>query len=57
MSTALSNRIGDGVWLIVIAWMINFGSWNSLHYLKFLSGSVEIELLSFSGFCGCYKGC
>ena len=27
MLTVLSNRIGDVALLIVIAWMINFGSW------------------------------
>jgi NADH-ubiquinone oxidoreductase chain 5 len=44
--TVLSNRIG-GVALLIVAWMINFGSWNFIYYLEFLSGSFEIELISF----------
>jgi NADH-ubiquinone oxidoreductase chain 5 len=32
---------------MVIAWMINFGSLSFVCYLEFLSGSVEIELISF----------
>jgi len=27
--------------------MINFGSWRFIYYLDFLSGSVEMELISF----------
>nr|AQP26791.1 NADH dehydrogenase subunit 5 [Pericapritermes latignathus] len=47
MLTVLSNRIGDVALLMVIAWMINFGSWNFIYYLEFLSGSFEMELISF----------
>nr|AQP30323.1 NADH dehydrogenase subunit 5 [Rhynchotermes nasutissimus] len=47
MLTVLSNRIGDVALLMVIAWMINFGSWNFIYYLEFMSGSVEMELISF----------
>nr|YP_009350397.1 NADH dehydrogenase subunit 5 [Crepititermes verruculosus]AQP26982.1 NADH dehydrogenase subunit 5 [Crepititermes verruculosus] len=47
MLTVLSNRIGDVALLMVIAWMINFGSWNFVYYLEFMSGSVEMELISF----------
>nr|YP_009544245.1 NADH dehydrogenase subunit 5 [Roisinitermes ebogoensis]AYO45653.1 NADH dehydrogenase subunit 5 [Roisinitermes ebogoensis]URX52858.1 NADH dehydrogenase subunit 5 [Roisinitermes ebogoensis] len=46
MLTVLSNRIGDVALLMVIAWMINFGSWNYIYYLEFLSGSFEMELIS-----------
>lgn len=45
--TVLSNRIGDVALLIVIAWIINFGSWSFIYYLDFISGSIEIELISF----------
>ena len=31
----------------VKAWMINFGSWSLVYYFKFLSGSVEMELIPF----------
>nr|AQP26480.1 NADH dehydrogenase subunit 5 [Astalotermes cf. qietus RDCT073] len=47
MLTVLSNRVGDVALLMVIAWMINFGSWSFIYYLDFLSGSVEMELISF----------
>ena len=47
MLTALSNRIGDVALLMVIAWIINFGSRSFNYYLDFFSGSIEIELISF----------
>nr|WMY23982.1 NADH dehydrogenase subunit 5 [Trinervitermes geminatus] len=47
MLTVLSNRIGDVALLMVIAWMINFGSWSFIYYLEFLFGSFEMELISF----------
>nr|YP_009351723.1 NADH dehydrogenase subunit 5 [Thoracotermes macrothorax]AQP30488.1 NADH dehydrogenase subunit 5 [Thoracotermes macrothorax] len=47
MLTVLSNRIGDVALLMVIAWMINFGSWNFIYYLEFMAGSIEMELISF----------
>ena len=46
MLTVLSNRIGDVAFLIVIAWIINFGSLSFVYYLDFLSGSVEMGLIS-----------
>ena len=46
MLTVLSNRIGDVALLIVIAWIINFGSWSFVYYLDFLSGSFEMALIS-----------
>ena len=54
--TVLSNQIGDVALLIVIAWIINFGSRSFIYYLEFLTGSVAIELISFLVFfCGCYN--
>ena len=47
MLTVLSNRVGDVALLMVIAWIINFGSWSFIYYLDFISGSVEMELISF----------
>nr|AQP28073.1 NADH dehydrogenase subunit 5 [Macrotermes sp. B TB-2017] len=47
MLTVLSNRVGDVALLMVIAWMINFGSWSFVYYLEFLSGSIEMGLISF----------
>nr|UQJ75281.1 NADH dehydrogenase subunit 5 [Proneotermes latifrons] len=46
MLTVLSNRIGDVALLMVIAWMINFGSWNYIYYLDFLKNSFEMNLIT-----------
>nr|AVN67450.1 NADH dehydrogenase subunit 5 [Gyna caffrorum] len=46
MLTALSNRIGDVALLMVIAWMVNFGSWNYIYYLECMKGSLEMMLVS-----------
>nr|UGN61778.1 NADH dehydrogenase subunit 5 [Cryptocercus sp. 2 ZQW-2021c] len=46
MITFLSNRIGDVALLMVIAWMLNFGSWNYIYYLSFLKNSFEMDLIS-----------
>nr|URH16989.1 NADH dehydrogenase subunit 5 [Calcaritermes emarginicollis]URH17002.1 NADH dehydrogenase subunit 5 [Calcaritermes brevicollis]URX54377.1 NADH dehydrogenase subunit 5 [Calcaritermes brevicollis] len=45
MLTVLSNRVGDVALLMVIAWMVNFGSWNYIYYLDFLKGSFELNLI------------
>jgi NADH-ubiquinone oxidoreductase chain 5 len=47
--SCISNRIGGFVALLVIvAWMLNFGSWGFVCCLDFfLLGSVEMELISF----------
>nr|AVN67965.1 NADH dehydrogenase subunit 5 [Pycnoscelus sp. B103] len=47
MLTALSNRIGDVALLMVIAWMLNFGSWNYIYYLDCLKSSYEMEIITF----------
>jgi NADH-ubiquinone oxidoreductase chain 5 len=44
MLTVLSNKIGDVALLMVIAWIIHFVSWSFVHYLEFLTGSVQMEL-------------
>nr|UGN61765.1 NADH dehydrogenase subunit 5 [Cryptocercus sp. 1 ZQW-2021c] len=46
MITFLSNRVGDVALLMVIAWMLNFGSWNYIYYLSFLKNSFEMNLIS-----------
>nr|UGS80145.1 NADH dehydrogenase subunit 5 [Anomolachesilla palaciosi] len=35
MLTAMSNRVGDVMILLSIAWMLNFGSWNYLFYFNY----------------------
>nr|WGO57919.1 NADH dehydrogenase subunit 5 [Episymploce forficula] len=47
MLTALSNRVGDVALLMVIAWMLNFGSWNYIYYLECMKCSFEMEIITF----------
>nr|YP_010946408.1 NADH dehydrogenase subunit 5 [Haplosymploce aurantiaca]WGO57126.1 NADH dehydrogenase subunit 5 [Haplosymploce aurantiaca] len=47
MLTALSNRVGDVALLMVIAWMMNYGSWNYIYYLDCMKGSFEMEFIAF----------
>nr|YP_009175532.1 NADH dehydrogenase subunit 5 [Ruidocollaris obscura]ALG66397.1 NADH dehydrogenase subunit 5 [Ruidocollaris obscura] len=46
MLTALSNRVGDVALLMAVAWMLNFGSWNYIYYLDFMSISWEMNVIS-----------
>nr|YP_009440929.1 NADH dehydrogenase subunit 5 [Hydromanicus wulaianus]AHC32059.1 NADH dehydrogenase subunit 5 [Hydromanicus wulaianus] len=39
MLTILSNRIGDVLILMAIVWMVNYGSWNFLPYMKIMVNS------------------
>nr|YP_010326876.1 NADH dehydrogenase subunit 5 [Olene inclusa]UNP54126.1 NADH dehydrogenase subunit 5 [Olene inclusa] len=45
MLTALSNRIGDVMILMVISWMMNFGSWNYIFYLDFMGNDYEMKMI------------
>nr|YP_009364467.1 NADH dehydrogenase subunit 5 [Capnia zijinshana]ARF06095.1 NADH dehydrogenase subunit 5 [Capnia zijinshana] len=45
MLTALSNRIGDVAFLLAIAWMLNFGSWNYIFYLECMKNSMEMSII------------
>nr|ACY09712.1 NADH dehydrogenase subunit 5 [Bactrocera oleae]ACY09764.1 NADH dehydrogenase subunit 5 [Bactrocera oleae]ACY09920.1 NADH dehydrogenase subunit 5 [Bactrocera oleae] len=45
MLTALSNRIGDVAFLLAIAWMLNYGSWNYIFYLETMKHSMEMEII------------
>lgn len=45
MLTALSNRIGDVAFLLAIAWILNFGSWNYIFYLECIKNSMEISII------------
>nr|WEV93814.1 NADH dehydrogenase subunit 5 [Notarcha quaternalis]WEV93853.1 NADH dehydrogenase subunit 5 [Pseudebulea fentoni] len=47
MLTALSNRIGDVFILMVICWMMNYGSWNYLFYLNFMKNDYSMMMISF----------
>nr|YP_010309829.1 NADH dehydrogenase subunit 5 [Sphragifera sigillata]UMR54950.1 NADH dehydrogenase subunit 5 [Sphragifera sigillata] len=46
MLTALSNRIGDVMILMVISWMLNYGSWNYIFYLEFMNNDWEMIMIS-----------
>nr|NP_957749.1 NADH dehydrogenase subunit 5 [Bactrocera oleae]AAO34634.1 NADH dehydrogenase subunit 5 [Bactrocera oleae] len=45
MLTVLSNRIGDVAFLLAIAWMLNYGSWNYIFYLETMKHSMEMEII------------
>nr|UYX62322.1 NADH dehydrogenase subunit 5 [Orthopygia glaucinalis] len=45
MLTALSNRIGDVFILMVISWMLNYGSWNYIFYLEFMTNDYEMMII------------
>nr|YP_010852945.1 NADH dehydrogenase subunit 5 [Darpa inopinata]WGM81098.1 NADH dehydrogenase subunit 5 [Darpa inopinata] len=46
MLTALSNRIGDVFILMIISWMVNYGSWNYIFYLNFMVNDLEMMIIS-----------
>nr|YP_009141050.1 NADH dehydrogenase subunit 5 [Euproctis pseudoconspersa]AID49014.1 NADH dehydrogenase subunit 5 [Euproctis pseudoconspersa] len=46
MLTALSNRIGDVLILMVISWMMNYGSWNYIFYLEIMNSDWSMEMIS-----------
>nr|YP_008238888.1 NADH dehydrogenase subunit 5 [Abisara fylloides]ADO19990.1 NADH dehydrogenase subunit 5 [Abisara fylloides] len=45
MLTALSNRVGDVMILMVITWMLNYGSWNYIFYLNFMMNDYFMNLI------------
>nr|QHZ87523.1 NADH dehydrogenase subunit 5 [Mesopodagrion tibetanum] len=47
MLTVLSNRLGDVAFLLSIAWMLNYGSWNYIFYIDFTNNSLEMKMISF----------
>nr|WCH62809.1 NADH dehydrogenase subunit 5 [Dromaeolus sp. ZM-2022] len=47
MLTALSNRVGDVAFLISIAWMLNYGSWNFIFYLDIMKDDFYMGLIGF----------
>nr|YP_009383483.1 NADH dehydrogenase subunit 5 [Parasa consocia]APH08563.1 NADH dehydrogenase subunit 5 [Parasa consocia] len=46
MLTVLSNRVGDVCILMVIVWMINYGSWNYIFYLNFMKNDFSMFFIS-----------
>nr|YP_009142436.1 NADH dehydrogenase subunit 5 [Atrocalopteryx atrata]AKH04372.1 NADH dehydrogenase subunit 5 [Atrocalopteryx atrata] len=47
MLTVLSNRLGDVAFLLSIAWMLNYGSWNYIFYFDLMSVNFESKVISF----------
>nr|APT41551.1 NADH dehydrogenase subunit 5 [Trichophoromyia ininii] len=45
MLTALSNRLGDVAFLLAIAWMLNYGSWNYIFYIEFMNKDFEMFVI------------
>nr|YP_010354134.1 NADH dehydrogenase subunit 5 [Penicillifera tamsi]UOG84793.1 NADH dehydrogenase subunit 5 [Penicillifera tamsi] len=45
MLTALSNRIGDVMILMVICWMMNYGSWNYIFYLDLMKNDYVMYIV------------
>nr|AUN88085.1 NADH dehydrogenase subunit 5 [Somatochlora hineana] len=41
MLTVLSNRLGDVAFLLSIAWMLNYGSWNYVMYMYVMINDLE----------------
>jgi hypothetical protein len=47
MLNFLSNRIGEVALLVVIAWVISFGSWKFAYNLQFISSCIEMQPIPF----------
>nr|YP_007627090.1 NADH dehydrogenase subunit 5 [Cupido argiades]AGE31670.1 NADH dehydrogenase subunit 5 [Cupido argiades] len=45
MLTALSNRVGDVMILMVVCWMMNYGSWNYIFYLEFMNNDYSMNYI------------
>nr|ATI10814.1 NADH dehydrogenase subunit 5 [Megalophasma granulatum] len=45
MITALSNRVGDSMLLMSIAWMFSYGGWNYFIYLDFFTINFDCQLI------------
>nr|QNE85968.1 NADH dehydrogenase subunit 5 [Simulium ornatum] len=45
MLTALSNRIGDVAFLLAIAWMLNYGSWNYVYYIDLMKDDFCMKII------------
>lgn len=44
--TVLSNRLGDVAFLLSIAWILNYGSWNYIYYLNYMFSDFEGLIIS-----------
>nr|ARH54683.1 NADH dehydrogenase subunit 5 [Tachinus subterraneus] len=47
MLTALTNRIGDVAFLMSIAWMLNYGSWNYVFYVDIMKTDLSMVYISY----------
>nr|YP_009538007.1 NADH dehydrogenase subunit 5 [Limenitis albomaculata]AYN60750.1 NADH dehydrogenase subunit 5 [Limenitis albomaculata] len=46
MLTVLSNRVGDVMILMLVSWMLNYGSWNYIFYLNFMGNDFSMKIIS-----------
>nr|QXP43570.1 NADH dehydrogenase subunit 5 [Xenopsylla cheopis] len=46
MLTVLVNRIGDVMLLLSISWMLSYGSFNYMFYMKYMIDNLEIMMIS-----------
>nr|YP_009352144.1 NADH dehydrogenase subunit 5 [Limenitis sydyi]AQX44306.1 NADH dehydrogenase subunit 5 [Limenitis sydyi] len=46
MLTVLSNRVGDIMILMLVSWMLNYGSWNYIFYLNFMGNDFSMKIIS-----------
>nr|AND96675.1 NADH deshydrogenase subunit 5 [Eurysternus caribaeus] len=47
MITALSNRIGDVAFLLAIAWMFNYGSFNYYYYMNYMVNGDKMNIIGY----------
>nr|YP_010163972.1 NADH dehydrogenase subunit 5 [Acanthopsyche nigraplaga]QRK25810.1 NADH dehydrogenase subunit 5 [Acanthopsyche nigraplaga] len=45
MLTVLLNRVGDVCIMMVIVWMLNYGSWNYIFYLEFMYNDMMMNYI------------
>ena len=43
--TALSNRVGDVCILLIISWMLNYGSWDYVFYIELIKSDFEMGVI------------
>nr|YP_010531145.1 NADH dehydrogenase subunit 5 [Athalia birmanica]UXW93367.1 NADH dehydrogenase subunit 5 [Athalia birmanica] len=54
MLTILMNRVGDVALLMSIAWMMNFGSWNYIFFLSFVTVNFNSSMILFFILLACF---
>nr|YP_010531158.1 NADH dehydrogenase subunit 5 [Athalia arunachalensis]UXW93380.1 NADH dehydrogenase subunit 5 [Athalia arunachalensis] len=52
--TILMNRVGDVALLLSIAWLMNYGGWNYIFFLNFMSTSFNSSMILFFIMLACF---